>query len=254
MLRGAGGQRPPGIQIYPSIPTLLSYLEYRTADHSPSRDTVAFGLPDLSVRRGSANGLLGPSSQLPRLYGILLRFLLAESGTALMISFQQSGHEIMESARRWFSDEEMGYLKERIHVRTFAPEYISAGKFLKDVYDDLEQLRSQGRQVQRAALCGIGHLRWGFPLLHDAKMLIPWLVGFFKLLSVTSLFVESTPPDRASTFSGEGRRQASGIDATVDNLFTLAETEDQKPVARIARSLSAEWKGPRDTLDLSFFE
>ena len=34
-LRGARGQRPPGIHVYPSVPTLLSYLSYRDGNEAP---------------------------------------------------------------------------------------------------------------------------------------------------------------------------------------------------------------------------
>lgn len=232
-LRGARGQRPPGLHIYPSIPTLLSYLEYRRQETQvQGSGPTEFGIPGVTIRAGSSNGLVGPARHPAALTAVMLRFLAVAPG-GLIISFQQSDAEIFESAAGWLPAATLRELRQRLFVRSFRAEYISAGKFLKDVYDDIEALAKGGAPVQRVALCGLSYLRWGFPLLHDSTMLIPWLVDFFKSLHITSLFTEWNPLP-----SDPSETPDSGIASAVDNLFTLRTKSDEIRLSS-ARSLNA---------------
>ena len=79
-------------------------------------------------------------------------------------------------------------------------------------------------------LIGLEHLRWGFPLLSDSKMLIPWLAVFFRHQRVTSLFVET---------SAEADR-GTAIASTVENLFRVRRTADGLLELQLDRSR----KGP----------
>ncbi len=215
-LRGARGQRRPGIHVYPSTSTLLSYLQYRSRNPALDLTMVPFGIDGVNVRRYSSNGLISPRTLLSTAHATALRFLLEEPGTGVLISFQQSAAEILESIDELDPGLPVGELERRIHGIGLDPEYISAGKFLKDVFDDLQRLRESGKEVTRVALLGLGHLKWGFPLLHDAKMLIPWLQLFFKRLRLTSLFVESN-----LSSGGAATDRESALQDSVDNLFVL---------------------------------
>jgi KaiC/GvpD/RAD55 family RecA-like ATPase len=212
-LRGARGQRPPGIHVYPSVPTLLSHLAYRDDGGVPGPATsVPFGLADLSIPAGSVCGLIGPPRRVTTAHWLALRFLLAEEGDGLLVSFRESEADLRAISRRWFPAADA----ERLHVLSFAPEYLSTGKFLKDVHDGVENLRAQGRAVRRAALWGLGHLRWAFPLLYDARMLLPWMAAFFREERISSLFVEATKPANggasATPDSSAGGETAVGAD------------------------------------------
>ena len=129
----------------------------------------------------------------------------------------------------------------RLHVLSFAPEYLSTGKFLKDVLDAVEGLRGRGVDVKRAALWGLGHLRWAFPLLYDARMLLPWMAAFFRQEHITSLFVEAVrnpmgvPPPRSDGSAGG----ESAVASTVDHLLEIVELEDGGNELSLIRSLSA---------------
>ena len=229
-LRGARGQRAPGIHVYPSIPTLLSYLEYRQDNENLRPRTVEFGADQISVQQGSSNGLLGSSERLIDLLRVSTRFLLAGEGDGIMVSFHQMGDQVRELAKQWHPNEQAS---KRIHVLSFGPEYMSSGKFLKDVYDAIEELRARGRQVSRAALFGLEHLRWGFPLLHDSRMLIPWLTSFFRSQNMTSLYVETSERMEAQDRIPED----SAIAATVDNVLKL---HGDPMHLRILRGLNAQ--------------
>ena len=228
-LRGARGQRAPGIHVYPSIPTLLSYLEYRQGDENSRQSTVPFGVDDVSVQQGSSNGLLGSSERLIDLLRVSTHFLLAGEGDAIMVSFHQMGDQVRQLATQWHPDE---HASRRIHVLSFGPEYMSSGKFLKDVYDAIEEVRAKGRRVSRAALFGLEHLRWGFPLLHDSRMLIPWLTSFFRSQNMTSLYVETNEQVEQQDRIAED----SAIAATVDNVLKL---HGQPLQIKILRGLNA---------------
>jgi KaiC/GvpD/RAD55 family RecA-like ATPase len=237
-LRGARGQRPPGIHVYPSVPTLLSHLAYRDDGGVPAPATsVPFGLADLSIPAGSVCGLIGPPRRVTTAHWLALRFLLAEEGHGLLVSFRESEADLRAIARRWFPAADA----ERLHVLSFAPEYLSTGKFLKDVHDGVENLRAQGRNVRRAALWGLGHLRWAFPLLYDARMLLPWMAAFFRQERISSLFVEATKPANggapATTDSSAGGETA--VATTVDHLLEISERPDGGADLALLRSLSA---------------
>jgi len=236
-LRGARGQRPPGIHVYPSVPTLLSHLAYRDGATPAPASSVPFGLADLFVPAGSVSGLVGLPRRVTTAHWLALRFLLAEAGDGLLVSFRESEADLRAIARRWFPAAEA----ERLHVLSFAPEYLSTGKFLKDVHDGVEALRAQGRQVRRAALWGLGHLRWAFPLLYDARMLLPWMAAFFRQERITSLFVEAAKPANGggpatpdATAGGE-----TAVATTVDHLLEIAERPDGGCDLALVRSLSA---------------
>jgi KaiC/GvpD/RAD55 family RecA-like ATPase len=237
-LRGARGQRPPGIHVYPSVPTLLSHLAYRDdGGVSGPATNVPFGLADLSIPAGSVCGLIGPPRRVTTAHWLALRFLLAEEGDGLLVSFRESEADLRAIARRWFSAADA----ERLHVLSFAPEYLSTGKFLKDVHDGVENLRAQGRNVRRAALWGLGHLRWAFPLLSDARMLLPWMAAFFRQERISSLFIEAlkaatggAPATPDSSAGGE-----TAVATTVDHLLEIAERPDGGADLTLLRSLSA---------------
>jgi KaiC/GvpD/RAD55 family RecA-like ATPase len=237
-LRGARGQRPPGIHVYPSVPTLLSYLSYRDGSKVPPPAVgVPFGLADLTIPAGSVCGVMGQPRRASTAHWLALRFLLAEPGAGLLISFRETEPELRAVASRWLTPAELS----RLHVLSFAPEYLSTGKFLKDVLDEVEGLRARGNDVRRAALWGLGHLRWAFPLLYDARMLLPWMAAFFRQEQITSLFLEAVrnavgqPPLRHESFaSGE-----SAVATTVDHLLEIVEREDGGTELALIRSLSA---------------
>ncbi len=245
-LRGARGQRSPGIHVYPSTPTLLSYLQYHREEPPAAADSLPFGYGEIQVRATSANGLLGSPRRLASLYWLTMQFLMAEPGTKLLVSFQQRGEEILDQADQWFPDSN---LRDQVKCLSFSPEYISAGKFLKDVFDELESFRRQGHEVTRVAVAGLEHLRWGFPLLNDAKMLIPWLTVFFRSQSITSLFVESTFP----TASDNDSPGESAMADTVDNLLVIHESSGGTAHLKQARGFHVPgWKEQLTSLpDLS---
>jgi KaiC/GvpD/RAD55 family RecA-like ATPase len=236
-LRGARGQRPPGIHVYPSVPTLLSHLAYRDGGAAPAAtESVPFGLPDLSIPAGSVSGLVGPPQRAIAAHRLALRFLLAEPADGLLISFRESEPDLRAVASKWLAREEL----ERLQILAFAPEYLSTGKFLKDVFDAVEQLRERGRSVKRAALWGLGHLRWAFPLLSDARMLLPWMAAFFRQEGITSLFVEATRvPVSARPAPGDPVGGESAVATTVDHLFEIVERGDGGDDLVLIRSLSA---------------
>jgi KaiC/GvpD/RAD55 family RecA-like ATPase len=230
VLRGGRGQRPPGIHVYPSVPTLLSYLAYRGAPPDAGRP-VSFGLADLTIPSGSVSGLVGPPRRATTAHRLALRFLLAERDAGLLISLRESDRELREVARRWSAPQDA----ERLHVLSFAPEYLSAGKFLKDVHDEIEELRRAGKVVRRAALWGLGHVRAAFPLLNESRMLLPWMSAFFKQQGITSLFLEAaTAVHDDGTVSGE-----SAVPASVDHLLFLRERPDGPAELELVRSLNA---------------
>lgn len=236
-LRGARGQRPPGIHVYPSVPTLLSHLAYRDDGGAPAPATsVPFGLADLSIPAGSVSGLVGLPRRVTTAHWLALRFLLAEEGDGLLVSFRESEADLRAIARRWFPADQA----DRLHVLSFAPEYLSTGKFLKDVHDGVEALRAQGRTVRRAALWGLGHLRWAFPLLYDARMLLPWMAAFFRQERITSLFVEAT---KSGNGGGPAAPDSAGgetaVATTVDHLLEIAERSDGGADLALVRSLNA---------------
>jgi KaiC/GvpD/RAD55 family RecA-like ATPase len=229
-LRGGRGQRPPGIHVYPSVPTILSHLGYRGAAPATS-GPVRFGVADLTIPAGSTTGLVGPPRRATTAHRILLDFLLAEQDLGLLISFRESERELRESARRWIEPERA----QRLHVLSFAPEYLSAGKFLKDVYDELAELRRAGKTVRRAALWGLGHLKIAFPLLNESRMLLPWLSVFFKQQGISSLFVEAANGVHSDgTVVGE-----SAVPSSVDHLLFLVDRSDGGAELQLVRSLSA---------------
>ncbi len=230
VLRGGRGQRPPGIHVYPSVPTLLSYLGYRGAPPDAGAP-VPFGLADLTIPGGSVTGLVGPPRRATTAHRLALRFLLAEPAVGLLVSLRESEKELREVARRWFPPADA----ERLHVISFAPEYLSAGKFLKDVYDEIEELRRAGKVVRRAALWGLGHLRMAFPLLDESRMLLAWMSAFFKQQGISSLFVEaSAAVHEDGTVGGE-----SSVPAAVDHLLVLREKQDGAAELELVRSLNA---------------
>jgi len=244
-LRGARGQRPPGIHVYPSVPTLLSHLAYRDGGRPTAAENVPFGLSNFAIPAGSVSGIVGPPQRAIAAHRLALRFLLAEPASGLLISFRESEADLREVARRWLSPAEL----DRFHVLAFAPEYLSTGKFLKDVHDAVDALRARGRTLKRAALWGLGHLRWAFPLLSDARMLLPWMAAFFRQEGITSLFVEatrvavSTRPTTADAVGGE-----SAVATTVDHLFEIVERDDGGDDLVLIRSLSARAGGVVGTL------
>jgi hypothetical protein len=220
------------------VPTLLSYLSYRDANDTPPAPLgVPFGLADLSIPAGSVSGLVGPPRRATTAHWLALRFLLAEPDAGLLISFRESEAELRAVASRWLAKGEL----DRLHVLSFAPEYLSTGKFLKDVHDAVESLRARGTKVARAALWGLGHLRWAFPLLYDARMLLPWMAAFFRQEHITSLFVEAVrnpagalPPRPDGVAGGE-----SAVATTVDHLLEIVELENGGNELALVRSLSA---------------
>jgi KaiC/GvpD/RAD55 family RecA-like ATPase len=229
-LRGGRGRRPPGVHVYPSVPTLLSHLGYRGPPENAG-STVPFGVADLTIPAGSVSGLVGPPRRGRTAHALALRFLLAEPGTGILISLRERERELREFARRAVPEAD----RDRVHVMNFDPEYLSAGKFLKDVYDGIEELRSDGHVVRRAALWGIGHLKLAFPLLSESRMLLPWMSGFFKQQGIASLFVESANavhPD--GTISGD-----SAVPSSVEHLLFLVEKPDGATEIQLVRSLSA---------------
>jgi len=230
VLRGGRGQRLPGVHVYPSVATLLSYLGYRGTPPDAG-SPVPFGLADLTIPCGSVSGLVGPPRRATIAHRLALRFLLADRDVGLLISLRESERELREVANEWFAPAEA----ERLHVIAFAPEYLSAGKFLKDVYDEIEELRRGGRVVRRAALWGLGHARAAFPLLNESRMLLSWMSAFFKQQGISTLFVEATSAvNDDGTVSGD-----STIPASVDHLLFLREKAEGSAEVQLVRSLSA---------------
>ncbi len=234
-LRGARGARPTGIHVYPSVPTLLSHLDYQaqqdgTAKRADPPPSVPFGIADLQIPAGSVSGLIGPPRRASTAHWLALKFLLAGQGTALLISLRETREELLAAARRWFKDG-----AKRLDVIAFAPEYLSAGKFMKDLNDEIEALRKSGRNIERSVLWGIGHLKMAFPLLNESRMLLPWLSAFLKKKGITSLLVEA-----ANSVADDGTVSGdSSVPVTVDHLLALVELEDRGAEIRLVRSLSA---------------
>ena len=229
-LRGGRGKRPPGLHVYPSVPTLLSHLGYRAAPKNAGQ-TVRFGVADLTIPAGSVSGLVGPPLRATTAHRLALEFLLAEEGDGLLVSFRENGHEHLDAAPRGLTPAQ----RQRLHVLAFAPEYLSAGKFLKDVYDEIEELRRGGRRICRAALWGLGHLKMAFPLLNESRMLLPWMSAFFKQQGISSLFVEAANAvHRDGTVSGD-----SSVPSSVDHLLFLVDEPSGRLELQLVRSLSA---------------
>ena len=228
-LRGGRGRRSPGLHVYPSVPTILSHLGYRGEPKDAGRP-VRFGIGDLEVPAGSVTGLVGPPLRATTAHRIALDFLLAGDDDALLISFRENAREHMNSAGAAFTPEQL----KRVHVLSFAPEYLSTGKFLKDVYDEIETIERTGRKIGRAALWGLGHLKTAFPLLNATRLLLPWMSAFFKLQGITSLFVESANAvHEDGTVTGE-----TSVPSSVDHLLFLLEKEGGRPELKLIRSLS----------------
>jgi hypothetical protein len=242
VLRGGRGERPPGLHVYPSVATLLSHLGYRRGE-AGGGEPVPFGLEDLTIPGGSVTGLVGPPRRATTAHRLALRFLLADEDVGLLISLRESERELREVARRWFEPKQA----ERLEVLSFVPEYLSAGKFLKDVYDAIEQLRREGRNVKRAALWGLGQLRMAFPLINESRMLLAWMSSFFRQQGISSLFVEaSSAVHDDGTVSGE-----TSVPATVDHLLSLKELPDGEAEVQIVRSLNAVSKKHGRSLPIS---
>lgn len=232
VLRGARGARPTGIHVYPSVPTLLSHLDYLQADVArPSPPSaVPFGLADLHVPHGSVSGLIGPPSAATSAHWLALRFLLAGGGRGLLVSLRETREELLAVAREWFGEQ-----ASRLDVVAFAPEYLSAGKFMKDLHDEIEAVEAGGGTIERAALWGLGQLRMAFPLLNESRMFLPWVSAYFKRRGIASLLVEATHQVQADgTVSGD-----STVPLTVDHLLALVPAADGLPQVRLVRSLSA---------------
>src|SRR5262249_11579283 len=111
-LRGARGQRPPGLHVYPSVPTLLTHLSYRAPERESARASVPLGTAALTTPRRSVPGLVGPPRRAAEAHAVTLRFLLAEKGDALLVSFRESEPEIRELARRVFPGADVS----RLHI------------------------------------------------------------------------------------------------------------------------------------------
>lgn len=243
VLFGGRGARPPGIHVYPSVPTLLSHLDYQQSKETRKalRPPIPFGVGDLHVPHGSVTGLIGPPSRATTAHWLALKFLLAGPGRGLLISLREAREELAAVARDWFGDE-----AKRIEIVCFAPEYLSAGKFIKDLYDEILELEAAGGRIERAALWGIGQLKNAFPLLNESRLFLPWLSAFLKKKSITSLLVEATHQVREDgTVGGD-----SSVPGTVDHLLALVEPRDQPPEIRLVRSLSARSGQATRTLQL----
>ena len=244
VLFGARGARPPGIHVYPSVPTLLSHLDYeqtKKKERVPPKTVVPFGVGELTVPHGSVSGLIGPPSRATTAHWLALKFLLAGKGNGLLISLRETREELQAVAREWFGDE-----AERIDCVSFAPEYLSAGKFMKDLYDEIVELERHGRVVERAALWGIGQLKLAFPLLNDSRMFLPWLSAFLKRRRITSLLVEAT-----HRVGDDGNVAGdSTVPLTVDHLLALVEPPGQSAELRLVRSLSARSHHPARSIAL----
>ncbi len=243
VLFGGRGARPPGVHVYPSVPTLLSHLDYQQSKQARAapRPPIPFGLDDLHVPHGSVTGLIGPPSRATTAHWLALRFLLAGSGTGLLITLRETRDELAAVAREWFGD-----AANRLAIIGYAPEYLSAGKFMKDLYDEILELEAAGRRIERAALWGIGHLKNAFPLLNESRLFLPWLSTFLKKQGIASLRVEAPHQVQAAgTVSGD-----SGGPGTVDHLLALVETPGGRPEVRLVRSLSASSGQPPRSLPL----
>ena len=231
-LFGARGERPTGIHVYPSVPTLLSHLDYEhSKKEKPSHPvTIPFGIADLNVPHGSVSGLVGPPSRATTAHWLALRFLLAGRRNGLLISLRETREELQAVARAWFGEE-----ASRLDFISFAPEYLSTGKFMKDLYDEICELEQRGRFVERAALWGLGQLKMAFPLLNESRMFLPWLSAFLKRKGISSLLVEATHQvQEDGTVSGD-----STVPLTVDHLLALVETPERSSELRLVRSLAA---------------
>ena len=211
-LRGARGQLSPGLHVYPSIPTLLSWFQYHRTDEERRDDELDLGFGDLTVRRAASNGLVGAPADEAEMRRLALRFLRNANEQGLLISFQEPGENLLNQGETRPATTNAG---QPLHVLSFEPEYLSSGKFLKDVHDRIEQIGRETGRIARVALVGLEHLRWGFPLLHDAKMLIPWLAVFFRNRGIASLFVETVENGPG------GSLQQTAVSATVDNLLRV---------------------------------
>ncbi|MFO0981202.1 MAG: ATPase domain-containing protein [Planctomycetota bacterium] len=233
-LRGARGQRAPGIHIYPSVPTLLSWIQYNTPAVAPAQAFLPMGFGGLRVLEHSANGLLGNVRSAEETLGLGLKFLSStEHGSSLVISLKETRLEIENLVERRFPRLRNEHLRDRTLVLTFQPEYISSGKFLKDIHDFIEGKHRDGFGIERVLITNLAHLEWGFPLLKDAKILVPWLVEYFKRRGITSLFLESS-------IDFADRIPASSLIATtVDNLFAAFKNEERLDV-RVEHALNLE--------------
>ncbi len=232
VLFGGRGERPTGIHVYPSVPTLLSHLDYEQSklERPAVPPAIPFGIADLHVPHGSVSGLVGPPSRATTAHWLALRFLLAGRKNGLLISLRETRDELQAVAREWFGDE-----ADRLDFVSFAPEYLSTGKFMKDLYDEICELERRGRVVERAALWGLGQLKMAFPLLNESRMFLPWLSAFLKRKGIASLLVEATHQVQADgTVSGD-----STVPLTADHLLALIETPEHRSELRLVRSLTA---------------
>jgi KaiC/GvpD/RAD55 family RecA-like ATPase len=236
-LRGARGQRSPGIHIYPSVPTLLSWIQYNTAAVDPPTKFVPLGFGGLRVLEHSANGLIGGIRGAKEDLGLGIAFLLAaEQGKTLLISLKETRSEIDSLIQTRFPKLDVERFRQRTLVLTFQPEYISSGKFLKDVHDYIEEHRHE--RIERVLITDLAHLEWAFPLLKDAKILGPWLVQYFKRRGMTSLFLEN------SLDYTDGRVPTSSLIATtVDNLLSTNKNAGRVEL-RLEHSLNVEAVAP----------
>ncbi|MSR47629.1 MAG: hypothetical protein EXS13_11300 [Planctomycetes bacterium] len=232
VLFGGRGARPPGLHVYPSVPTLLSHLDYLQSkeERVAPRAPIPFGVGDLHVPHGSVTGLIGPPARATTAHWLALKFLLAGERDGLLISLRETREELAAVAKEWF-----GADSDRVACISFAPEYLSAGKFMKDLYDEILELERGGRRIERAALWGIGQLKNAFPLLNESRLFLPWLSAFLKRKGIASLLVEATHQmQEDGTVGGD-----SSVPGTVDHLLALVEPGTKRPELRLVRSLSA---------------
>ncbi|MEQ8767741.1 MAG: ATPase domain-containing protein [Planctomycetota bacterium] len=207
---GARGERRPGIHVYPSVPAQLSMLRDASPGQLPrrGRDPLSFGIPpiDDAIRGQGGPGLVGNTASLLVVNHeytgtvIGLHFLAAavrEGKRALYISLNEDEDAvrlICQTHEKLQVLLEGGELNRNLAIYHLRPEYITPGKFLRDIEDHIRvELPSSPRsnnRIERVVFDNIYQIRWKFPLLQNVGILVPAMIDYLRFSQVTSLFVD----------------------------------------------------------------
>ncbi len=222
---GARGERRPGIHVYPSVPAQLSMLRDASPGRLPRRGTTSlpFGVPqiDQALSGGNGPGLVGNTASLlvvnHEYTGTVmsLHFLAAavEAGErALYVSLNEDEDAVRlicrthEKLSGLLDGDGLNPLLAIYHLR---PEYITPGKFLRDIEDHIRNRQpgangNGGDAIERVVFDNIYQIRWKFPLLQNVRILIPAMIDYLRFSLVASLFVDvaDRAPRRGSRLSG----------------------------------------------------